>query len=642
MDDFAERYEFATKEDRDAAEAAMPWEQRRLPPTVHAMLTATAARHPDRPAATFQLTSGPKDRAETVTWREMRADVNRAANLFRSLGVGPGDVVAYVMPNALETLYVMHGAMAAGVVCAVNPLLEPPQIAAILRESKARVVVTLRAFPKTDLAQKVARAVEDAPGVETVLEVDLLRYLAPPKSWVAGAIRPRHRPGHGRRVLSLRAEMARQPDRLSFEDPAEDRVVALFHTGGTTGMPKLAQHRQAGIVYNAWLGSSVLLTHEDVLMCPLPLFHIFAVHPIWMSAVMAGSHVVFPTPQGYRGEGVFDQFWKLIERYRATFLITVPTAIAALMQRPVDADVSSLRNAISGSAPLPVELYRRFEAATGVQISEGYGLTEATCLVSSNPVGGLKKVGSVGLPFPYTDVRIVREGDDGPVDCATDEVGEICVAGPGVVPGGTYTDPERNRDLYRDGRYLRTGDLGRIDADGYLWITGRAKDLIIRGGHNIDPAVIEEALAGHEAVAFAGAVGQPDPHSGEVPCAYVELVEGASATPDELAAFASERIPERAARPRHVEILPELPKTAVGKVFKPDLRMRAIARVYDAALAEAGVAARVKEVVEDRRRGLTARLERTGDAGDDAVAQALAMHTRPWEWADGHAAPASP
>ena len=635
MLDAAAKLDFATKADRDAVEAAMPWEERArdLPRTVHAMLAATATRHPGRPAATYQLTAGPKDRADTLTWAEFHARANQAANLLRSLGVGPDDVVAYVMPNTLETLYVLHGAMAAGIVNPINPLLEPAQIAAILRESRAKVVVTLRAFPKTDVPQKVARALEDAPGVETVLEVDLGRYLAPPKSWIAGAIRPKNPVRHRARVLSLAAEMARQPERLTFEEPERDRIAALFHTGGTTGMPKLAQHRHSGIVYNAWLGSSILLTEEDVLMCPLPLFHIFAVHPVWMAALMAGAHVVFPTPQGYRGEGVFNRFWKLIERHRATFLITVPTAISALMQRPVDADVSSLKTAISGSAPLPVELYRRFERATGVQISEGYGLTEVTCLVSSNPHGGVKKVGSVGFPFPHTEVRIVREGEEGPVECGTDEIGEICVANPGVIPGGTYTDPERNRELFRDGRFLRTGDLGRMDGDGYLWITGRAKDLIIRGGHNIDPAVIEDALAGHDAVAFAGAIGQPDAHAGELPCAYVELVEGASATPEELAAFAAERIPERAARPRHVEILPELPKTAVGKVFKPDLRRRAIARVYGEALAEAGLAARVKEVVEDRRRGLVARLERTGEVDEAAVERALGAHTRPWEWA---------
>ena len=250
--------------------------------------------------------------------------------------------------------------------------------------------------------------------------------------------------------------------------------------------------------------------------------------------------------------------------------------------------------------------------------------------MSCNPVDGLKKVGSVGLPFPYTEVRILD--DDGRAR-EPGEVGEICVANPGVIPGATYTDPERNRDLTRDDRFLRTGDLGRMDEDGYLWITGRAKDVIIRGGHNIGPRRDRGGADGHEAVAFAGAIGQPDAHAGEVPCAYVELVEGGAATPGDLAAFASGRIPERAARPRHVEVLDELPKTAVGKIFKPDLRRLAIARVYDAALAEAGVAARVAEVVDDRHRGLVARLERTGEVEDAAVERALALHTRPWEWA---------
>ena len=173
------------------------------------------------------------------------------------------------------------------------------------------------------------------------------------------------------------------------------------------------------------------------------------------------------------------------------------------------------------------------------------------------------------------------------------------MSNPGVYVGNTYTDTGKNKDLFHhigNRGYLRTGDLGRIDEDGYIFITGRAKDLIIRGGHNIDPAEIEEALAGHEAVAMVGAIGQPDAHAGELPCAYVELVYGASVTTDELVDFAKGHIHERAAMPKHIEILDELPKTAVGKVFKPDLRRKAITRVYDAALEDAGHPARVSEV----------------------------------------------
>ena len=619
--------DFGSMADRDAIQDAMPWADRDVPRTFHEMLSRTAATWPNHKAATFQLTSGLKDKGRTQTWDELLRSTNRAANLLRSLGVGPTDVVAYVLPNSMETIHVLTGGLTAGIVAPINPLLEPPQIASILRETKAKVVVTLRSFLKTDVAQKVAAAVEDAPGVETVLEVDLLGYLSPPKSWVAGALRPKNKPAHGRRVLSWTREVAKQPDVLSFDEPAEDRVAAYFHTGGTTGMPKVAQHRQSGIVYNGWLGSSLLFSEEDVVMCPLPLFHVFAVHVIFMACARSGSHVIFPTPQGYRGEGVFDNFWHLCERYGVTFLISVPTAISALMQREVDADISAMKTVFSGSAPLPVELFKRFEKAVGVEIIEGYGLTECTCLVSINPIGGVKKIGSVGLPFPYTDVRILRE--DGSA-CEVDEVGEICVANPGVYTGRTYTEAAKNEKLFH-GEHLRTGDLGRLDPEGYLFITGRAKDLIIRGGHNIDPAQIEEALAGHDAVAMVGAIGQPDAHSGEIPCAYVELVAGGETSPEELRAYAEERIGERAARPKYVEILDELPKTAVGKVFKPDLRRRAITRVYDAALAEAGAEARVVEVVEDKKRGLVARIERVGD--EAAVERALAMHTRPWEWA---------
>ncbi len=624
---------YATAADRDAITTEMPWSERDLPATIHGFLSRTAAAHGNRPAISFQLLSDPGAKAETLTWSQYLTKVTQAANLFRSLGIGPGDTVAYVLPNCIETAVVLIGGATAGIVNPINPLLESEQIAAILRETKARVVVTLKAFPKTDVSQKVAQAVALAPGVECVLEVDLNRYLSPPKSWIVPLIRPKVEVTHKARVLNFASELARQPTRLTFDDPEEDRVAAYFHTGGTTGLPKVAQHKYSGMIYNGWLGQRLLFTETDVVLCPLPLFHVFAAYPVLMSMIGSGAHVVFPTPAGYRGEGVFDNFWKLIERWKVSFMITVPTAMAALMQRRVDADVSSLKLAFSGSAPLPIELYNRFERATGVTIVEGYGLTEVTCLVSVNPPDGVKKIGSVGLPFPYTEVRILQKNGDGFRECAVDEVGEICVANPGVFEGSTYTEEDKNNNLFADDRFLRTGDLGRMDADGYLYITGRAKDLIIRGGHNIDPALIEEALAGHEAVAMVGAIGQPDAKAGEMPAAYVELIAGAIATVEDLLKHAMEKIPERAAVPKHVEVLPELPKTAVGKVFKPELRKLAIIRVYDAALAEAGIDASIAGVFEDRKRGLVARVRRDGKVDEDAVARVLGEYTVPWDWA---------
>ena len=626
---------FATLQDSLRVTNEMPWEARELPTTVYEMMDGTAAKFPTRPAVSYQLLSGADDPAETLSWQEFHDKVCQAANLFRSLKVAEDDVVALVMPNTMETAIATIGGMIAGIVNPINPLLEPEQIGAILRETGAKVVVTLHAFPKTDIAQKTAEAVRHAPGVHTILTVDLNRYLTGVKKFIVPLVRPKVQKNHHADVKSFNRECARMPKTLTFEDRKVDRVAAYFHTGGTTGMPKVAQHMNSGIIYQGWIGHELLYTEEDSVMCPLPLFHVFACHVILIAMIKSGAHVVFPTPAGYRGEGVFDNFWKLCERWKTTFIITVPTAVSALMQKPVNADLSTVKNAFSGSAPMPVELFNRFTKATEINIIEGYGLTEATVLVSCNPIDGEKKIGSVGIPFPYTDVRIMHDGDAGPVECAVDEVGEICVSSPGVYEGNTYTEEAKNRDLYHpvgNRQYLRTGDLGRIDGDGYVWITGRAKDLIIRGGHNIDPAEIEDALLAHKDVAFAGAIGQPDAHAGEVPCAYVELIEGATVTAEELMEHAKVHIHERAAIPKHVEVLGELPKTAVGKVFKPDLRKRAITRVYNAALEEAGSAARVVSVIDDKKRGLVAEVKASG-AGEDEIGKVLGAFVRPWKMA---------
>ena len=630
---------FKSLADIQAIESEAAWADRDVGRTIHDFLSRTKARHGPRPAISFQLLSAPGTKSQTLTWNALHAQVTQAANLFRSLGIGPADVVAYVLPNCLETAVTLLGGAVAGVVNPINPLLEADQIAAILRETGAKVVVTLKSFPKTELAQRVAAAVRDAPAVQTVLEVDLVRYLAAPRSWIAPFLRPKNEPAHRAKVLNFTAEMARMPSgALTFTDDPTDRVAACFHTGGTTGMPKVAQHRASGMIYNGWLGARLLFVENDVVLCPLPLFHVFAAYPILMSMIASGAHVIFPTPAGYRGEGVFDNLWKLIEHWKVSYLVTVPTALSALMQRPVDARIDTLRGAFSGSSPLPIELFNRFEKTTGVQIVEGYGLTECTCLVSVNPPDGNKKIGSVGIPFPHTRVRIIMtDGAGGLRDCAVDEIGEICVSNPGVYVGHTYSEADKNKGLYFDECFLRTGDLGRIDAEGYLFITGRAKDLIIRGGHNIDPAVIEEALMAHPSVAFVGAIGQPDAHSGELPCAYVELIKGAVLDADTLMTFAKDHIRERAAVPKHIEIIAELPKTAIGKVLKNELRARAVRRVFDEVLQGAGLTARVVDVTEDKKRGLVARLTTVDGTEHAATAALLGQYSVAWEWHDRHA-----
>jgi len=620
---------YASIDDIKKIEKLSKWEDRDVPKTLYGMLSRAAQNYPNHDAVSYQIFSGPKDKAETFSWKELFDKATQAANMFRSLGINETDVVAYVLPNANETLFSLLGGAISGIVAPINPLLDTEQIAAILRETDAKVVVTLKAFPKTDVCQKTSQAVALAPNVHTVLEVDLLRYLTPPKSWIVPLIRPKNDTQHSAKVINFNELLEQQNTSLDFEDIQEDRVAALFHTGGTTGMPKVAQHKYSGLAYNGWLGAELIFSADDNIICPLPLFHVFASHVIIMGAISSGAHVVFPTPQGYRGDGVFDNFWKLIERWKITFIITVPTAVSQLMQRPVDADISSIKQAFSGSAPMPMELFRRFEGAAGVEIIEGYGLTEVTCLVSVNPPIGSKKVGSVGLPLPYTDVKIITQEDGKFKECSEDEIGEISISNPGVFAGKTYTEDDKNKDLYYKKKYLRTGDLGRKDGDGFVWITGRAKDLIIRGGHNIDPAVIEETLLGHDAVAFAGAIGQPDAHSGELPCVYVELVAGATVSDQELMEYAINNIGEPGAKPKHLEILKELPKTAVGKVFKPDLRKMAITRIFDQALSEKNATARVSGVIDDKKLGLVAQIK--GEASDALIKEVLQDYTIPWE-----------
>jgi acyl-CoA synthetase (AMP-forming)/AMP-acid ligase II len=619
--------------DRNRIEAEMPWGARDLPVTLYGLISRTTEKFPQNNAVSYQIFSGPKDKAETFNWTQLKDKTTQAANLFRSLDIGPKDVVAYILPNCNEAVLSLLGGGVAGIANPVNPLLDEEQIGAILRETGAKVVVTLRAFPKTDVAEKTAAAVALAPNVKTVLEVDLLRYVTPPKSWIIPLIRPKMTQAPGVEYKSFNTELNKQNTTLDFEDVQEDRVAFYFHTGGTTGMPKVAQHLYSGTIYNGWVGAEILLDENDVMLCPLPLFHVMACQVMLLGALASGAHVVFPTPQGYRGEGVLDNIWKLTERWKVTFIVSVPTALAAMMQRAVDADISSVKTAFSGSAPLPVELFKRFEETTGVTIVEGYGMTEATCLVSGNPVDGEKKIGSIGIPFPYTDIKIIKGTDNGPIDAGADEVGEICVSNPGVYVGNTYTEAEKNKDLYYKDKYLRTGDLGRVDEDGYLWITGRAKDLIIRGGHNIDPAEIEDALLGHPAVSFAGAIGQPDAHAGELPCAFVELIDGASVTPEELITHCKTHVKERAAQPKHIKIMDELPKTAVGKIFKPDLRKDAITRIYNEALETNGLESRVVSVIDDKKRGLVAQIEANG-VSDTAIQTILGGFIGKWEHAD--------
>ena len=321
-----------------------------------------------------------------------------------------------------------------------------------------------------------------------------------------------------------------------------------------------------------------------------------------------------------------SSFWKLVERYRVTEVVAPPTMLAALIARPtLGADLSSLkRYANTGSSALPAATARAFEEKFGIRLLANYGLTENTASAALSPRGVEPRYGASGIRLPYTAIKTVRVDRHGAYlrDGATGEPGVIAVKGPGVISG--YVDEKLNRDLFFPGGWLNTGDLGHIDADGYLWVTGRIKDLIIRGGNNIDPSMIDETLLQHPAVELAAAVGKPDAYAGELPVAYVQLKPGAESSAEDIKAFARERIPERGAAPVDIYVLERMPLTDVGKIFKPPLRRDAAERAFGAALAAAGLQAAV-QVTEDPASGMRARVTLVPAAAPEIRTQVRAV-----------------
>jgi fatty-acyl-CoA synthase len=395
-----------------------------------------------------------------------------------------------------------------------------------------------------------------------------------------------------------------------------DDLSSFFCTGGTTGLPKIAMRRHGNEVANAWSGGRFFgdgVGPGKTMFCGLPLFHVNAAMVTGLLPFSRGAHVVLGTPQGYRGEGVVSRFWEIVARHRINFFSGVPTLYASLLDIPLDGqDIGSLEYGLCGAAPMPVEVFRSFQQRTGIRILEGYGLTEGACISSVNPPLGDRRLGSIGLRIPGQHMKAVVVDEAGHYlrDCAVDEAGVLLISGPNVFAG--YALPEQNKGLWLDlgdgKRWLNTGDLGRRDADGYFWLTGRKKELIIRGGHNIDPATIEEPLHRHPAVQIAAAVGRPDAYAGELPVAYVQLKPDACVTEEELADFLQRQISERAALPKQIRIIEAMPLTAVGKIFKPALKRSETAAALHAALSSAGIAATVN-VEDDPSRGMLLRVE---------------------------------
>ncbi len=586
----------------------MPLSERIRAVGVADLLERAAMEYGDRPAIRYLAGTAPADRVHDISFRELYRRVLQTANALRANGVGPLDTVTLLMPSVPETFFALWGAEIAAVANPVNYFLEASQIAGIMKQAGARALVAADAsifpdiWPKVEAIRaampelKVFRVGGDTP-VESVIDFD-----------GACANQP------GDRLMSPKAI-----DR--------DTVAALFHTGGTTGLPKLARHTHGALALMAWTNTLVFdFEPGTVLLNPLPQFHVGGSLFGALAPVANGWTVVIPTPLGARNPNVVRDWWSIVERHGVNVAGAVPTTLAAVMNVTRDGhDLGSLRTFVSGGSTVPVELIRRIEREIGVPVVEGYGMTEVHCYSTMNPLHGERRPGSVGLRLPYTEVRIADVAPDGTIrgDCAVGRIGHVLMRGPQVTPG--YLDPRHDKGTVLADGWLDSGDLGRIDEDGYVWLTGRSKDLIIRGGHNIDPVVMEEVLTRHPAVETAAAVGLPDSYAGELPMAFVQLRPGAGATAEELREFCRREIAERAAVPVQVVVIPVMPLTGVGKIFKPALRLQAAQLAFEAAIAplEAqGVAASVS-VRDDPTHGTLAvvRIGKPGLLTPDTIEQ---------------------
>jgi fatty-acyl-CoA synthase len=561
---------------------------------------------------------------QQVTYRQFMAKIRQTANMLADMGVGPKDVVTYLLPNLPQTHYVLWGAETAGIANPINPLLEAETIRDICQAAGTKVLVALGDFPGSDIWHKVEAIRNGIPGLEAVV-----RVMGPSEA--------------SEGIYGFEETLERYAgDRLTFDrriDPED--IASLYHTGGTTGRPKLAQRTHYNEVVLTWdLMATTELQPGEAVMVGLPLFHCNGTCITGLLPFSLGGQVVILSPSGYREKSIMLNFYKIVEHFKPVFFSCVPTVLSVLLDIPVgEADISSLKYLVCGAAPLSVELFRRFEEHSRMKILEGYGLTESTCASCVNPKDGERKVGSVGLRLPYQKVKVMILDHEGKYvrDAETGEIGVVCISGPTVFKG--YVEEVHNRGIWVEGGGFNTGDMGRMDEDGFLWLTGRSKELIIRGGHNIDPATIEEPLYRMEGVKMAAAVGRPDAHAGEVPVAYVELSEETPLTREEIMEWARSRIGERAAVPKEVYIVDRIPLTAVGKIFKPALRWDATRRTYAQELEALGdLAERVEvTVAEDKVHGTEATISVKASKGADPetirkrVAEILARYTVHYE-----------
>jgi len=587
--------------------------------TIYDALRASAEARPEAIALTLIHFGTPDEYPQQANYRTLIEGVTRAANLFASVG-GAGVGTAFLLPSLLETHYVLWGAETAGYAVPLNPFLTTEQIVDLVRASGSRILVTAGSeYP--GIWERAAAVMAALPDL-TLICVGTAGDTVPSAIDFAVAMN------------------AQDGASLSFPaSPDPDRVVAYFHTGGTTGVPKLVAHTHVNQLAAAF-GAALLLDigEEDCITNGMPLFHVGGTIPCSLGFFLRGARVLMLSPQGFRNPAMIANIWRIVERFEVTILGAVPTAMGAVLSVPPEADLSSLRMGVTGASPSPPSLAERFRATTGKALHDLLGMTETGGLTAVSPAAGTPAAGSVGIRLPFTTLRVRRRLEDGRLgdDCTTGEIGVLFVEGPHVSPG--YLDANQNAGVFQESG-LNTGDLAYLDALGRLYIAGRSKDLIIRSGHNIDPAMIEQAFMRHPAVEAAAAVGQPDTYAGELPVVFLSLRRGHGDVSEEaLQEFAREHIAERPAWPKHAYVMDALPITAIGKLYKPALRAEATLRMLKPRLeALAGDYLADVRALEGGKRGLDILVTLTAphEAIEAAIREELGAYV--FDWSLAHA-----
>jgi fatty-acyl-CoA synthase len=557
------------------------------------LIQSSVARFKDDVALEFLLQGLPDEPTTQTTFSELGRKINATANLLTKLGIVQNNAVSIILPALPQTHFAIWGSQAAGISNPINPMLDAGHIGEIIAAAEASVVICLGKSKHSDIWDKVIAGIADLPQVKTVLAVNL-------PGLCEELVEADTKAGYD--ILDFDQAIAEMPcESLSTKrDFTGDQIAAFFHTGGTTGRPKLAQLTHLNMAFIGQL-MQVYTAHQarQSILCGLPLFHIYGCIIQGVAAFAVGYRILLMTPSGFRSAPAMGNFWKHIDRFKITSFASVPTVLMALSDIPVGAsDISSLTNVNSGAAPLSQPFKQGFEKKHSVDVSNGYGMTETTALISRAPAN--QPPGSVGMRIPYSTIRIAQvDGTAITKDCDLGESGVILVKGPQVFAG--YKTESDNKLAWLEDGWFNTGDLGYLDGDGYLYLSGRAKDLIIRSGHNIDPELIEEPLNAHPDVVVSIAIGMPDAYAGELPMAYVVLNPGSKLSAADLIQYCNKHISERAAIPKRIELIDAMPLTAVGKIFRPRLRQMIAETIVSEVLASMGLTATISSETEKKR-----------------------------------------